>query len=1050
MKDQYMFYMQKGCFENENYRSSTIRAIVILMLLIFNQNVYSQNHYQNFTNYTIDDGFQSMINYDVVQDKRGYIWIATDAGLSRFNGKEFKNYSLKEGLDQNEIVKMEIDSTGRIWLNSSGSISYIQNDSIVKLDFKDSRDLYWNFKVQSDNSNTWLSAKRNLYYLDENLSPTDVGIVNDRTLRTEDYLIVGMREDTTLLFHKDFLEFRKDGKLKRKLLLKGAYQNDQIQNHKFFQEGNELFYCGKKGLTKLNLNTGVSINISPLYTSTRGIHKIGNKIWISNLKKGMYCLTIENDVVVKTETYLKDKLCSNFIFDNKSNLWVATYGDGLYFFPNQFKGINNYSKDADPLYGDLQTVLVDEENIWMGKLDGGLLKMRGSKNTYYSYDQFRKTPINRILQIIKIDEDKLLMASDDGLLLFDNGSISVKHGMATKSLRLQKDSVIVNNYSYTYKVSVDDLINTEKTLSTSLMEEKNNIQRILEGRAYSSVVDSKNSLWIANTKLGLIEYTKTGQIINHTEKNNLLNVNIVDIVELENGGICLSTNGEGIIIINNNDIQQIDIEEGLSSDICFDIRAVGNILYVATNKGVNIIEFENDLKKRYRINILDKMDGLLSNDTRSIDYFENKLYVATSDGLSIVSLDDFKPQNELAPIQIENIEANQKQIDIEDKISLSYDQNSLRIDFSAISFIRNQQNVYAYRMSNVDEDWVFTTSNETQYGHLKHGEYKFEVKHANATDPSQIKSVSFKIKPHFTQTLWFKFLVALSLFGLFGSSLLYFISRGQKKELKKLVSKRTIELRDKISDLAESNSKLEKSNAELEKFAYITSHDLKSPLRSVGSFVELLLKKNKDKFDNKDKEYLHYILSSVSKMNQVIKDLLILSRIGSADNKNELVDSKEILDAVIENNSYLLLEKNAVISFEGDFPILDIHPTELGSLFQNFITNGVKYNNSAVPKIHISVEKSHDEWIFAIADNGIGINPKFGNKIFDLFQRLHTDKEYSGTGIGLSICKKVIEKNQGKIWFDSKLDQGSTFFFSLPMELSKAKKQEELLELEIN
>lgn len=480
--------MQKGGLENEKYRSSTSWALVTLMFILSQSILLSQNYYEEFTNYTIDDGFQSMINYDVVQDQKGYIWMATDAGLSRFNGKDFKNYGLKEGLDQNDIVRMGIDSVGRIWLNSSGKISYVQNDSIFQLDILDSRDLHWNFKVQSESSNTWIATKGEILYLDQNLQKLNIDI-KGKDQRKSGYLIVGSKKDTTILLNQGYLEFRVEGKVERKLELNGAYAFDNLQNHQFYIEENNLYYCGKNGLEKLDLDSGKSIIISSKYTSSRKIEKVGDNIWLSYLKEGMVCLNLEEDKIVATENYLEDKLCSNFIFDNDKNLWVATYGDGLFFFPKQFKGIENYSKDV--IFEDLQTILVDEKNTWIGKLDGELLRIKDSEYKYYSYKQFRRTPINRILQIIKLDDESLVLASDDGLLLFENEQISVKHGMATKSVFLHGDSLIVNNYSYTYKISVDDFIEIDTPLSTSQMENSTAIKKILNGRAYSSIVDSK-------------------------------------------------------------------------------------------------------------------------------------------------------------------------------------------------------------------------------------------------------------------------------------------------------------------------------------------------------------------------------------------------------------------------------------------------------------------------------------------------------------------------------------------------------------------------------
>ena len=263
--------------------------------------IYGQNQYQNFTNYTIEDGFQSMINYDVVQDHRGYIWLSTDAGISRFNGKDFQNYGINEGLDQNEVVDMDLDKQGRIWLNSSGKLSYIENDSIHNLDLEAFRDLYWNFDVLSDGQNTWLSAKHSLFYLDETFTPLDLGIINDKDQRQQDYVLIDSRLDTSLIFFEGYIEFRHKGHIKRKLKLSGSYTTDKVQEHQFFLENEYLFYCGADGLIKLNLDTGKELLISSKYKALRKIHKIGNMLWLSELEESIKCLHLENDKVISTE-----------------------------------------------------------------------------------------------------------------------------------------------------------------------------------------------------------------------------------------------------------------------------------------------------------------------------------------------------------------------------------------------------------------------------------------------------------------------------------------------------------------------------------------------------------------------------------------------------------------------------------------------------------------------------------------------------------------------------------------------------------------------------
>ena len=232
-------------------------------------------------------------------------------------------------------------------------------------------------------------------------------------------------------------------------------------------------------------------------------------------------------------------------------------------------------------------------------------------------------------------------------------------------------------------------------------------------------------------------------------------------------------------------------------------------------------------------------------------------------------------------------------------------------------------------------------------------------------------------------------------------------------------------------DLVIKNKELEKKNKELEQFAYVASHDLQEPLRTTSTFVELLQQQYKGKLDEKADKYLSYITQSSDRMEVLIKDLLDYSRIG---HKKELqkVDCNKILQDVLADLGTAIQETQANI--QGDLlPVIRAYPTEIKQLFQNLIANAIKFRKKDVnPEIRISAQDLKGYWEFSFHDNGIGIEKNHTNRIFIIFQRLHTRTEYNGTGIGLSHCKKIVELHNGKIWVESTLGIGSTFYFTIP------------------
>ncbi len=232
--------------------------------------------------------------------------------------------------------------------------------------------------------------------------------------------------------------------------------------------------------------------------------------------------------------------------------------------------------------------------------------------------------------------------------------------------------------------------------------------------------------------------------------------------------------------------------------------------------------------------------------------------------------------------------------------------------------------------------------------------------------------------------------------------------------------------------LKKSMEEVERSNRELEHFAYAVSHDLQEPLRTVAGFVGLLGQKYKGKLDDKADKYISHAIGGVSRMSTLIDGLLLYSRAGTGGRQFEEVDMGQVFETASENLKRTLEENHAVLT-RNDLPAVFGDKTQLVQLLQNLIANAVKFRKKDVlPRIHISAERQGAEWVFRVHDNGIGIKPEFHERIFGIFQRLHTREEYPGSGVGLAICRRIVERHGGRVWLESKPGEGSTFFFSVP------------------
>jgi len=234
--------------------------------------------------------------------------------------------------------------------------------------------------------------------------------------------------------------------------------------------------------------------------------------------------------------------------------------------------------------------------------------------------------------------------------------------------------------------------------------------------------------------------------------------------------------------------------------------------------------------------------------------------------------------------------------------------------------------------------------------------------------------------------------------------------------------------------IVEALETVKKSNAELEQFAYVASHDLQEPLRMVTNLLSQLEKKYAPQLDDKAKEYIHYAVDGAKRMRQIILDLLEYSRVDKIDYSRTSVDTKELVRDIIILFSNQIEELQATVTFS-DLPIIVGSRAPLRHLFQNLISNALKYQRPGIPpEVNITCRQLSNAWEFTVSDNGIGIDPQFFEKIFEIFQRLHNRDEYSGTGIGLAIAKRIIVRMGGKIWLESTPGKGSTFHFSIPLQ----------------
>ncbi|MDE1465674.1 sensor histidine kinase [Spartinivicinus poritis] len=243
----------------------------------------------------------------------------------------------------------------------------------------------------------------------------------------------------------------------------------------------------------------------------------------------------------------------------------------------------------------------------------------------------------------------------------------------------------------------------------------------------------------------------------------------------------------------------------------------------------------------------------------------------------------------------------------------------------------------------------------------------------------------------------------------------------------------TTQRKEEERKLRQLNEALEKSNIELQQFAYVASHDLQTPLRGITGFAQLLEKRYKEKLGESGNLYIDQIVLSVKKMKSLINGLLAYSRVDAQSVPHESVCLQRVLDDTLNLLDMDITKRKAKINYSTLPQVLGCE-LQLLQLMENLLSNSIKYNQSSPPEITIACQEKNSEWVISIKDNGIGISEKHYKKIFEIFKRLHTHEQYPGTGIGLAVCRRIVNRHGGKIWVESEVNKGSVFYFTLAQQ----------------
>ena len=764
--------------------------------------------------------------------------------------------------------------------------------------------------------------------------------------------------------------------------------------------------------------------------------------------------------------------------DDIGNIWAGTCSGGINFLPlfgDKFTHYKKIPNSSNSLSNNLVLAISsDRDNIiWIGTDGGGLNRFDPRTHQFTAHLNVKSNPKSMYSDYVLSVSEYLpgvlaLGFHRGGIDLFDVRKQSFTHyapGVETSN-RLTSASV---NIVYTDRqnnlwAGIHDngsiyLFDKNAKAFTGIFPDAKDGKSIISNSILDMYETKAGQLWIGGDKGLYLLDRVAGKFIyyQHDPENkySLSNNTVYSIMEDQAGNLWLGTaGGLNFFDTKTKTFTAYTEKDGLPNNTVWTTRQDyhGN-LWMSTNKGISRFNPATKVFRNYTVN-----DGLQSNTFKARASFQSpggEMFFGGVNGFNTFYPDSIKDNNFVPPVYITGFQVFNKPVGIGNysplkqsinevkEITLSYQQSVFTIEFAALNFTQPGQNMYAYKLEGFDNEWNYAGNKRTAtYTNLDPGTYVFKVKGSNNDSVwnETGASLTITIRPPFWLTWWFMIAVSLliggSVFGFYRFRMN--IIKKQKALLEQKVNEQTIQLvqlnkeeHKARLEAGHANEELERKNTELEQFVYIASHDLQEPLRTTSSFVELFQKQYKGKLDEKADTYLSYISQATGRMKTLINDLLEFSRIGSQKELQQ-VDCNTILQEVATDLGMALSEAGAEINAD-QLPVILGYRTGIKQLFQNLITNAVKFRKKDVPPIiKICAETKDDAWKFSFTDNGIGIDQQHSEKIFVIFQRLHNRKEYEGSGIGLAQCKKIVELHGGKIWIESRPGEGTTFHFTIP------------------
>ena len=1061
-------------------KRNVILALIILFIIqvCATDTVFAQRF--PFRTYSYEEGLTGSTVTDILQDREGYLWFATDNGIAKFDGIQFITYTMVDGLAGNEVQTILEDNEGNLWFGGIGGITkfdgekfttYTEQDGLAGYDVNssllDSDENLWfgttgggvskfdgeaftNYTtadglpdarvmsmLEDSEGNLWIGTSKGLCKFDGNKFKK-ISLINISDTKKEPGISVIMQDkEGAILF--GFWNFNPDKPLR--III---YENETFKDY-----------------GKINLLPGAVVN--SIEQDTKG------NLWFGTSSIGVVKYDGITYVNYTTENGLAHNNVRSILEDSEGNLWFGTQGGDVSRLNGE--AFATYTTENGLVDNNIRSIFEDSEgNLWFGTALKGIIKFDGRIFTsfYIKDGMFR----NSVISIIEDREGNLWFG-------FNGKGVSKFNG---KIFSPYTDSLAHNNVGSMFEDSEGNLwfgtiagdISKFNGETFTTYNEKHGLHK----REIMSIFeDSKGNIWININERGAVSRFDGSKFRTYTTEDGLPNARIRVTLEDKKGNLWFGSGG-GICRFNGKTFATYTTKDGLggnhampvcedsSGDIWFftnkgmskfngreftsyykDLKSQGSFepslpiqrehcTYIPTNIGVFRFDHLNHSLKRYT-----SIDGLASNNIQqnmSIKDSKGNLWFGTDKGVT-----RFNPRLERTnpvppPIHITRLKIFDRETELTGGLELPHDENNIRFDYVGLCFTAPEDVIYRYQLIGFDKDWVETKDRFVAYSFLPPGDYTFKVKAQNNEGiwSEEPEAFSFVIHSPFWAKWWFR-----GLMGMLFIATIYELRQWDMRNARRRELELEQRVRERTSELAQVNIQLKELDRMKSMFIASMSHELRTPLNSIIGFTGILMMGIAGEITEEQRKQLTMVKNSANHLLALINDIIDVSKI-EADKVELLIeefDLSSLLQEVKDSLTVAVDEKGLKMPLKmPEKLVIKSDERRVKQIIVNIAGNAIKFTDEG--KIDVKVEKKDKMVEVSVRDTGIGMRKEDMDKLFGAFSQIPIGgRTEEGTGLGLYLSKKIADLLGGEIWAESNFGKGSKFIFTLPLKYKEVK-----------